>query len=523
MSSWMNFTVFHTLRPIVATLLAVVIVATPLPQILSGRSVAEAAPDQTPPGQLTRKSISGIVVSAGGSSITISTNFGNILVNVTSDTFVNAPPEKDVGMSAVAPGAKVIVKLNRSLLTKPGKGKDGDNGTSTGDGTNGGNGTSTGDGTNGTNGGNGTSTGDGTNGINGGNGTSTGDGTNGTNGGNGTSTGDGITSTRAFISDTFLIQDMQVASIVVVGSAGFGTLSFRGMVIQESSTDDGLNGDNGTSTGDGTNGINGDNGTSTGDGTPPSGDTSGLPPFRTVTATVIIVVKADAAGKIKATRSHKRDIVNCTTDASEPGDGSGDGSSSDGGNGTTSSAVFSPVSGDGTEFLAALAPVGAFGLGSFVFRGAFLQESSTDDGTGGTNGVNGTSTDDGTGEADCILLTRQKGGDPEAREIRAALRSARIAERLDRIIDRLESQGKTEQIQRILDRVQERETRAADREQEKLDREQARADKQSGGGGQGGGGGGNKGGGNQGGGQGQGGGGGGNQGGGQGKDKGNDD
>ena len=84
----------------------------------TGNTSQEAAPagQKIPPGQLVRKSISGPVVAAADdlSSITVGTKF----VNLTSETVVNAPPDKNVGLEAITVSSKVVVKLNRPPLEK---------------------------------------------------------------------------------------------------------------------------------------------------------------------------------------------------------------------------------------------------------------------------------------------------------------------------------------------------------------------------------------------------------------------
>ena len=90
--------------------------------LATGNTSQEAAPpdQKMPPGQLVRESISGPVVAAADdlSSITVGTKFGNLLVSLTSETVVNAPPDKDVGLDAITVGSKVVVKLNRPPLDK---------------------------------------------------------------------------------------------------------------------------------------------------------------------------------------------------------------------------------------------------------------------------------------------------------------------------------------------------------------------------------------------------------------------
>ena len=113
-----RYAIVAALRGIALLALVASIAALLLPSLSSGRwTEAEAAP----PGQLTRRAISGIVAASDGSSITISTRFGNVVVNITASTVVHAPPDRNIGVDAIVEGAKVAVFLNRSPVEKPPK------------------------------------------------------------------------------------------------------------------------------------------------------------------------------------------------------------------------------------------------------------------------------------------------------------------------------------------------------------------------------------------------------------------
>ena len=111
-----------------AAVLVVTFVALPFPQHAVRDALADDHPDRTPPGQLTRRAVAGRVVANDGSSISVETRFGLLLVNVTSTTVVRAYPEKDVDVTAVVVGDKVVIRLDRSSLAKP---KDAPNETGT--------------------------------------------------------------------------------------------------------------------------------------------------------------------------------------------------------------------------------------------------------------------------------------------------------------------------------------------------------------------------------------------------------
>ena len=56
------------------------------------------------------------MIAGDRSSILIGTKFGTVEVGLTSETIVNAPPEKNVGAGAISLDDKVVVKLNRPPL-----------------------------------------------------------------------------------------------------------------------------------------------------------------------------------------------------------------------------------------------------------------------------------------------------------------------------------------------------------------------------------------------------------------------
>ena len=68
-----------------------------------------------PKGQFTRKSFSWTVETiVPGVSMTISTRHGSVEVLLDPGTVVNAPPDRNVGQEAIQQGQKVLVNLNRS-------------------------------------------------------------------------------------------------------------------------------------------------------------------------------------------------------------------------------------------------------------------------------------------------------------------------------------------------------------------------------------------------------------------------
>jgi hypothetical protein len=253
-------------RLLVIGALLVMFLAGPALPMTTGTGISEAS-SHIPPGQLTRKSLSGTVTAVSSSSISVGTKFGTVEVLVNSETVVDAPPEKNVGIGAVTVGSKVVVQLNRSPLEKvepdPEEGGDtGDttNGTTTDSGTGGTtNGTTTDSGTGGTT--NGTTTDSGTGGTT--NGTTTDSGTGGTTnttttdsgtggstdtGGSATTTDDGTggsaTTTAFALPDESSEQGVDVAvaiasaldigglqaGTIVIGSLGISGLSVSGLV-----------------------------------------------------------------------------------------------------------------------------------------------------------------------------------------------------------------------------------------------------------------------------------------------------
>ena len=110
------------IRPLIAVLLVISLIGLPFANGASVGHVTEAAPSfqvpPPPPGQLTRRTLSGTVVAKGGSSISVGTKFGNVLVNVNGDTVVDVRGEKDVGMDGINVGDKVVIHLNRPPLER---------------------------------------------------------------------------------------------------------------------------------------------------------------------------------------------------------------------------------------------------------------------------------------------------------------------------------------------------------------------------------------------------------------------
>ena len=100
--------------------LAASFVGLQLPEFGSMRSQTEAAPsEQIPPGQLKRKAFSGSVVAKSSSSITVSTQHGNVKANVTGSTVISAGSERGLTMADILVGSRVAVKLNRAPFEPP--------------------------------------------------------------------------------------------------------------------------------------------------------------------------------------------------------------------------------------------------------------------------------------------------------------------------------------------------------------------------------------------------------------------
>ena len=427
MKNWFRSAVLLLIKPLAAVALVVSLVAIPLPQFAAKHALADGhKPDETPSGQLTRKSLAGKVLARDGSSISVGTHFGNVLVDIDGNTQVVAHGEH-VDILDVNVGDKVVIHLNRSPIAsaekqdkpdKPdepkqtGKGKRGadlDNDSSSDDGL--GNDSSSDDGL-----GNDTSSDDGL-----GNGTSSDGGL-----GNGTSSDDGL---------------------------GNGTSSDDGLG-NGTSSDDGLG--NGTSSDDGLG-----NGTSS-DELPPA--PSDLPRFRTVTALSVHVVP------VKAARTHLRAIEKCKANGKrqlvdeegqlvELEDESGD-DDLDSDNGT-STGPSEP------EALTRVIAIGHAGIGGLAFRGLMFQTTTTssDDSADDGEGC------EGSGD-NLILLLHNGGSNGDRAVIRAAQRTEKIEERLARIIERLERQGRTDEIDRVVEKADE----LLEREEQRLQRTLERAD-----------------------------------------------
>ena len=97
----------------------------------SFHGTALAQSHDVPRGQLVRRSLVGnLIGDPSGGSISIETPHGVVTVNISASTRVDAPPEKDVGIGALAAGQKVVVNLNRSPVRKGG-GQEEPDGTAT--------------------------------------------------------------------------------------------------------------------------------------------------------------------------------------------------------------------------------------------------------------------------------------------------------------------------------------------------------------------------------------------------------
>ena len=554
MGYWYHTLALAAARP-VAFLLVLSLLLVALPVGAGRPGVAQAAPSiQIPPGQFKRRTISGIVDAVSASSISIRTKFGNIFVNVTSDTVINVGPEKNVGIDRVLMGDKAVVHLDRSPVEQKKAAGDEtplpvETTTATTTGAGAGSSPTDGGGTSTTtdNGGTSTTT------DNGGTSTTTEDGS--TQSGDGTTTDGGTatssqTTTGALILPLGDLREAFAASLIVSGGA-VGSLSFSGAALQQTTTDDGGGGtqtttvDGGgtqttTDDGGGTQTTTDDGGsaqttTDDGGGTQTTTDDGGgttetttaavnsgqgpapedIVSFRSVTALRITVVPS------KATRNHQRGLETCKTSKKrtvvdeegnelelEDQSGEVDSGDEDSGVGTTSAAVL------GSESVpiltASLVTGGGFSVGSLSFRGAALQETTTDAGAGSTNTTttdgasNGTTTDAGDGSGDTaptggtsngtttgdgaetadqldgetcagggdrlVLLLQKASLRAEKAVIRATAQAAKIDERLDRLIAKLEAQGKS--TDRITARFEDRKAK----EQQRLDRTLARAD-----------------------------------------------
>ena len=66
-----------------------------------------------PPGALTKKGISGIVVSAGGGQIRVASRFGVVTINVPGSTQIRRGGET-IALSDINPDDRVGIQLDRS-------------------------------------------------------------------------------------------------------------------------------------------------------------------------------------------------------------------------------------------------------------------------------------------------------------------------------------------------------------------------------------------------------------------------
>ena len=89
--------VFRWTRLLAIGVLISMFLAGPALPVSTGTGISEASSHKIPPGQLTRKSLSGTVAAVDGSSISIGTKFGTVRVLVTGDTIVDAPPKRTSG------------------------------------------------------------------------------------------------------------------------------------------------------------------------------------------------------------------------------------------------------------------------------------------------------------------------------------------------------------------------------------------------------------------------------------------
>ena len=98
MRTWLRPMVVRTGRSLVAGVLVASFAAMALSLVISQYTQAEAAEGKIPPGQITRKSISGNVaaIASDRSSITVRMKHGDVVVNLDGETVVDVPPETDV-------------------------------------------------------------------------------------------------------------------------------------------------------------------------------------------------------------------------------------------------------------------------------------------------------------------------------------------------------------------------------------------------------------------------------------------
>ena len=422
MSAWLSLISLQGIKPLLLTAVIASVVAVQLPNLGSQSSQVQAAPsEQIAPGQLTRRAFSGIVVSKGGSSITVGTKQGNVTVNVNSQTVISAGPVKDLTLADITVGSRVSVKVDKAPSAPP---EPPPSSTTT----------------------------DSTPTPISGSGTST----------DATPTPEPPTPTPTPENGTSTAAVIESAPLTIHGLAQATTTT--------STPPDPTPVPTATPTS-----------TST-DETPPSTSTDAtptpepggggdatLPPFRTVTALRIHLKQADALVKHqrkiakKCRGKGKYQVIGEDGDVADLEDETDNG---------TSSAALIPVDSARIEgMLAAMRGVGGpIGAGGLLFSGVLAQSTSSDNGTSTSSGSDGGACE---GTADnLILLLRQKGKSTTTFAIRATLQAQKIEDRLASHIAKLEAKGDTEKIERLTARAQSQK----DRIEQRLERTLARAD-----------------------------------------------
>ena len=429
MMSWLSVIGIQGIRPLVLAVLAASFVGLQLPELGSMRSETEAASsEQIPPGQLKRKAFSGSVVAKSSTSITVSTQHGNVKANVTASTVISAGSEKNLTMADILVGSRVAVKLNASPFAPPPVVVP-----------------------------TGTTSSEGTPGA-------------GTNGTSSPPTPEPTlvpTATPTTTTGSAVIESSAntIHGLAQVAAQGTTTPTSTPEPPTPTATSSAA-----TPTATATSSADTPTATATSSTpTPESGDggQTALPTIREVTALRIHLKQADALVK------HKRAVGKCKTKGKfKVIDEDGEVSELDDetGNGTTSASLIpGSIARIESTLLAMIGGGGAIGSGSVAFRGILLQETSTN-GTSTSAGSDGDACE-GSGE-DLILLLRQKGKSTSTIALRATLQSQRIDDRLARHKARLEAKGDIEAVAKV--------TARADRQKERvelrLEKTLARAD-----------------------------------------------
>ena len=93
-------------------------VPAPTPTSSSGRETSDRGSKPIPAGQLTRRGIFGDVVRVRSSSITVSTKFGNVTVQIDSSTRIKRPPDGEIGIGDIQVGDRAGIHLNRAPVAE---------------------------------------------------------------------------------------------------------------------------------------------------------------------------------------------------------------------------------------------------------------------------------------------------------------------------------------------------------------------------------------------------------------------